>query len=180
MLTYWVCYHLHQRVDSNHIRQEEIGYRERNCQEDHVLRRFLEEFIGRHGRFIKLLLLICIPFNPVFDLSEYQFHKYSLGTGPAAPHPTINHCKQNNENQKYEHAEHEDVQVLRPENHAEDDKFTFENIKEKELLAIDLDKWHCDEDSQKRIAKPVTILQKSPCRLSGIYRPLIFRFKSPV
>ena len=98
--------------------------------------------------------MIGVTNDPIFNSSEQHLHKDGLWTRPAAEYPPEDHCKQGYEDNKDEHTQAENKEVLRPEDHAEYDELTFQHIQHEQWFIIYLDKREGEKYNKVKSAEP--------------------------
>jgi hypothetical protein len=108
----------------------------------------LSDFESIPGHGFQLLLFVEVAINPILYFPENHLHEDGLRTGPSAEHPPENHCEQDDENHKSDHAQGENEEVLRTKDLAKQDEFSFEHIEHDEGFPIDLDPGQREEYDQ--------------------------------
>src|SRR5690606_2510957 len=162
-------------VDPDDIREEKVGDGKGNQEENPMFQALLHVFGGGIRTVVQLFLLGPIAFDPKFNPAEYQLHEDGLRAGPPAPYAPINGGKQYDAYQRDQHAEHKDVEVLGPENIAEQDELALNDIEQEEWLATHLNKGGSEEKRQQRIPHHLPPVKPPALRLLRIY-PFAFRF----
>src|SRR5690606_26598531 len=127
-------------VDPDDIREDKVGDGKGNQEENPMFQALLHVFGGGIRTVVQLFLLGPIAFDPKFNPAACQPHEDGLRAGPSAPYAPINGGKQYDAYQRDQHAEHKDVEVLGPENVAEQDELALNDIEQEEWLATHLNK----------------------------------------
>lgn len=86
-------------------------------------------------------LLVCISFNPIFNLAKHHLHKYSLWANPSAKKSAKNHGENDDNKNKDQHTQSEHDKILGGKKNRKKVKLPFEYIKLKQRVAIKMDKW---------------------------------------
>ena len=168
MLSHWLANNFQHLIHADQVSQKEMGKNDRQPVNNQVFRQLFPDFFSSPGGFVQSALLPRIPFYPIFNFPENHLHEHRLRTNPPAKQPTEDHRKQNDENDKRQHGQHEQVKILRGENQPEQYEFSLQYIEQKELLPIYLNKRKNEKNCQKRHAYPAPPLVKFTRRLLGV------------
>src|SRR5690606_7478731 len=128
MLTHRLSNYFFQLIYTNNISQESICNQEADKPEYNPFGKLLNDLLCIPWSFIQHFLSWRIPFNPVFNLSEYHFHKDSLRASPTTEDTSKNQRKQSYKHNKHHHSQTENEKILWPEYLSKQDKFPFDNI----------------------------------------------------
>ena len=79
-----------------------------------------------------------------------------MRTCPPAKDTAKYHCKQDDKYDECYHAYAENEKILRPEDHSENDEFSFKHIKHDQWLIIYFNKWKSKKYDQVKNAEPGT------------------------
>src|SRR5437868_7172835 len=109
---------------------------------------FLKDLFSIPGCFCKHLLLCCITFYPILYFTEHHLHKVSLRTSPTAEQPTESRCKEHDKQDKHNHGQTNDEEILWQEQLAKNNKLSLRNIKHKEWSSIHINKWQAKKYSE--------------------------------
>jgi hypothetical protein len=120
-------------------------------------------------------LFFHVSVNHVLNFPEHHFHKNGLRANPTTKNTAEYHCKKYYENNKRKHGNHKQEEILRPENHAEENKFSLEKVEEKQWLFMKFNPGQCKKDNEVNDAYSSTgIVQlsmrqlgKNPVSLTG-------------
>src|SRR5690242_12620538 len=132
-----------QLIHTDDIRQKEVSDQKRDEEENYKLQNPLLNLLCVPRHFFQKLLLVRIAINPVFNFPENHFHKNGLRTSPSTKNPSEYDGKKYDENHEGEHGNSEDEKILWPEDHSENDKPAFGNIKQQQRFAMHFDEWKC-------------------------------------
>ena len=92
---------------------------------------FSPYFIKSPGGVCQFTLCCSIAFNQVFNRTKDKLHEDGLRAYPSAEYPAEYHGKQNDKYQGRDKHQQDQMEILRPEDHSENDKLAFENIEQK-------------------------------------------------
>src|ERR1700761_4746538 len=99
--------------------------------------RFFNDLILCPWRCIQLSAFIGITFYPYFYFAKDHFHENGLRAYPSAKNPAERDGEQDNTNQKDKRSQHEQENVLRPENLPEQHKLSVDHIQHQQRLPAD-------------------------------------------
>jgi hypothetical protein len=161
-------------IFTDNICQEEVGNQEGHPKKYAMFQCFSPDLIPVPGRSIQPNLAGPVPFDPVFHTSEDHFHKDGLGAGPPAPKAAEYGSKQYNKDDQRKGAKYQQVQILRPESHTENDELSFQDIKQEQGVPVDGDERPGKEENQQKegydisrlIVPPTGFCRKNPVALA--------------
>ena len=135
-------------IHTDQIGQEEVCDQKGHQPEDNDLHRAFPDLVGIPGHLAQLPLFDMVAVQPVFDLPEHHLHENGLRAGPSAEDPSENHGKEDDEDYEREHPEHEDEEVFRTEDLAEQDEFSLQDVDHEQRLTLDLDEGKTEKEDQ--------------------------------
>src|SRR5678815_2319547 len=77
-------------------------------------------------------LLVGVAQHHKLNFTEHHLHKIGLRACPSAEQSSESRCKKNDEENESDHGQAENEKILRPENIAKYNEFTFWNIEHKQ------------------------------------------------
>src|SRR5690606_28874791 len=131
-----ICDDLVKCIHPNNIGKEQIGNDKGYQQKNSVLQKLLPSLDIGIRTFIQFFLLGPVPFDLVFDPSEYELHKYGLRTGPTTPYTAIDSSKQDDTDQYDQHPKKEDMKVLWVKDVTKDGELPFNDVEHQERVSV--------------------------------------------
>ena len=80
-----------------------------------------------------------ISLHPIVDLTENHFHEDRLRADPAAEQSTKDRGEKKDEDDRRDHRQSEQEEIVRTERKAEEDKFPVDNIEQHVRMSVNLD-----------------------------------------
>ena len=123
-----------QLLDAGDVTEQRIADHERHENEHNVLELSSRSFSASDSR--RSALRVIIAFNPILDPTKNHFHQQRLRARPPAPESPESSGENNNAGDKEEQCHSKNRRILRPENVADDDELTLNNVNEQERIAL--------------------------------------------
>ena len=112
-----------------------------------MFERFFEKFSHAHWRLVECTLLAGIAFDKVLDFSKDHFHKYCLGTGPAAKDAAESHSEQDDKDDHGNGQKDKEMKILRKKTESKNDEFSIEEVQLQQRPAVYSNEWADKKDS---------------------------------
>jgi hypothetical protein len=136
-----IGYYFKKAFGANNVRKKYVGNQKGNEKENTDFQTAFGDFLGIPWGILQGSLLTVVSVNPIFNFSEYHFHKDGLRTYPSTKKAAEYYGKQNDKKDKREHRKDKEVEVLGPEYLAENHEFPINKIKKEKWFATDTNKW---------------------------------------
>jgi hypothetical protein len=101
------------------------------------------------GAAVQRLLLKGVALDPVLDLPEHALHQHGLRAQPAAPDAAEDGGEQHDHHEQGHHCDGEQVEVGWPEDAAEDDELSFQDVHHQQGFTADADERAGEHDQQE-------------------------------
>ena len=113
-------------------------------------------------------LLLRGSLDEVLELAEQHLHEHRLRAQPAAPDAADRHGAEREGDQHGQRDEHDQVKVLRPEEHAEQHEPPLEHVEHHQRLAADVDEGRGEEKGEQEPAHHRARAIEAAGRLPGV------------
>ena len=120
-----------------------------------------------HGPRLPAQLLLRGSLEQVLQLAEQHLHEHRLRAQPAAPDPADRHGAEREGDQHGQRDEHDQVKVLRPEEHAEQHEPPLQHVQHHQRLAADVDERRGEEKGEEEPRSPPCVRDRSGPTAAG-------------
>ncbi len=155
-------------VPADDPRQEHVGDDERQAEEDRVLQPRAHQPLPGPRPAMPAQLLLRGSLEQVLQLAEQHLHEHRLRAQPAAPDAADRHGAEREGDQHGQRDEHDQVKVLRPEEHAEQHEPPLQHVQHHQRLAADVDEGRGEEKGEEEPAHHRACAIEAARRLPGI------------
>ncbi len=126
--------------------------RNESAEEDRVLERLAPEGVDAGRRVVAAHLLLGRSLDQPLDLPEQHLQEDGLGAQPAAPDAPHRRRDEGDGDESGEDAQDEQIEVLRPEDQAEDDELPLDDVEEQDRLSVQLHERAEQQQRQQHVA----------------------------
>src|SRR6185437_9897385 len=120
--------YFYQSIAADDIGQEGVRDQKGYKYENNRLGGFLKYFLFVPRPCIQLFALVCVSLYPYLNFAEDHLHKNGLGANPPAKYAAEGNGKQHNANNKNQRSYHEQKNILRPKNLAQQYKLPVDKV----------------------------------------------------
>jgi hypothetical protein len=149
-----------ESITRDNIREEDIGDAKAYRSKEKHLDTCAPPSIPRPWPIASKRLLFWSTLDHPLDIPKDHLHKDSLRTQPTTPDPTECRCEQYNRNDTGKEEKGNQVKVIRPERHSEENKLTCNDIQEDELMPA-----HCYKGGEHQKCNQHDRNNPSQCRI---------------